>query len=84
MLDMARTTWGWNEEARHQPQQVLGRVEGPQRLVDVRDGGQRLVGVAGLAHGHLGQVEVGGSQGNGHAPRFAGWQRDGLILSTVP
>nr|GFD48211.1 hypothetical protein [Tanacetum cinerariifolium] len=28
-----------NEQAWHQPQQVLGRVDGPQRLVDVRDGG---------------------------------------------
>ena len=36
---------------------------GPQQLVDVRDGGQALIGVAGLAHGYLGQAE----RGSGHA-----------------
>ena len=63
-----------DEQAGYQPQQVLGRVEGPQRLVDVRDGGQRLVRVAGLAHGYLGQVEVGGREHSRQPPRFAGYQ----------
>jgi hypothetical protein len=50
-----------NKEARHQPQQVLRRVDRPQRLVDVRDSGQRLIRVAGLAHCHFGQAEAGGA-----------------------